>query len=1210
MKKTVLRILTLVIVAAVAFTVVHFAVLGNNSPTDTAFTFALEDGNAILTGSTDALSGAVMLPETISGHTVVGIGENAFKDCADVTAFFLPDTVTSIGAYAFENCTGLLQAILPNGLVSIGEGAFWKCSGLVSVTVPKSVRNIGSCAFYKCDALESLIIAGTQTPIKGALNVALDIGQYIAVGNPARQALDPITTTVYCYKGSVAYSDVLQDGYCDYALLVDGTAQAAGNLTSYTVRYTDGAGADVAPAVTLNTQPVGIRIAAVAKVAENEEVVYPDPASQTIELSDNAEDNTITFVYTARTYTITFDTDGGEAKDALVYMTTDEAALGGTTRRGYSLAGWQVADVPADTHFNWGDAGTVYQPSDVVTGMYGDVTLKAVWQADSVAVTFDGQGGTPDAADLLATFGETYGELPGAVREGYTFAGWYTEDGIKIESTTTVTSTEAHTLYASWTINHYNVTVTTGGNGAASADLTTDVKYGTTVTLTAEPDTGYAFAAWETEDAAIENNAFVMPDKAVTISAVFTAIEYTVSFDPDGGDAKDALIYTIADDAVLGATTKTGYAFVCWKVSAANGNWGASGTVYAADTSVSGKYGNITLKAVWRANTITVTYDAQGGTIASESKNVTVGGTYGTLISASREGYTFDGWYTEATGGTKIESSTTVTQTSNHTIYAYWTINKYNVTLATDNNGSVSADATENVEYGTTVTLTATAKPGFVFAAWVSSDVDVDAQTNTFTMPDKAVRVRATFSPIEYTVTFDANGGDAKDALVYTTLDDTALGATAKDGYTFSSWQVSVPAAEGDYNWGNTQKTYNSDQTVRGKYGDVTLKAVWIGNTVTLTYDAQGGSATASTKPVTVGSKYGTLARATRVGYTFGGWFTSAEGGTQIESDTIVAQTVDHTVFAHWTINKHDVTVITDGSGTASADLTAEVEYGTTVTLSAEPNTGYNFLGWESSAVTVAKDNTFSMPDKSVTIKAVFAANDYMIAFDANGGENEMLPIDAQYDADVELPACTFERTGFAFLGWALTVDAEEPEIEDAASVKNLTATLNDTVTLYAVWKDIKVELIAKEGSTTVIDPTNNFIYGLKFEITADELLNDYLDVIGNGRLELETIQVGTGTVVELYNENTGELVDRYTVIIFGDVNGDGLLGSDDITKTRRMAARVDDESSFALTNPYAFAANVFEDDMVNSSDVTTIRSMAARIVGIDQVTRRTFALN
>lgn len=1198
MKKTVSKILVLVVAAAVAFTVVHFAVLGNNTPTDTEFTFAVEDGNAILTGSTDTLSGAVMLPDSIGGHTVVGIGENAFKDCADVTAFFLPDTITSIGAYAFENCTGLKQAILPSGLVSIGEGAFWKCSGLVSMTVPASVTSIGSCAFYKCDAMESLVVPGAGTPVKGAFNVALDIGQTLAIGNPARYALDPVTTTVYCYKDSAAYIDALQDAYCSYALLEDGSENADCNWTSYTVRYTDVDGNDVADPVTLSIQPIGIRVAAVATIPEDEELAYPEESVQEIELSADAANNTMTFVYNARTYTVTYDPDGGEELEPLVYTTTDETALGTTTRFGYTLTGWVVAQEADDAHYNWGDPDTPYLTSDVVTGKFGDVTLKAVWEPVAITVTYDAQGGEADAESTLVEFAGTYGELANATREGYTFDGWYSSDGVRIEPETTVTTVENHTLFAKWSINKYDVTVITDGNGTAGADLTTDVEYGTLVTLTAEADKGYAFLAWESDEVTVADNTFSMPDTAVAVKATFAPVEYTVTFDTDGGDAKDALPYTITDSTALGTATKTGFTFFCWKVSVPDGNWGNAGSVYSAGNTVNGKYGNVTLKASWKANTMTVTYDAQGGTASVASKNVTFGGTYGTLATATREGYTFEGWYTTESGGVKIEPTTTVTEIADHTIYAYWTINKYTVMVSTDNNGFAEADATEDVAYGTLVTLTATAKPGFTFTEWVSSDVTVN--DNTFTMPDKAVQLRATFTPVEYTITFDTDGGDAKQPLTYKTTDGFVLGDATKAGYTFAGWQVTVPAESGDYNWGSVQKAYSADQTVRGRYGDVTLKAVWTGNTLTVTYDAQNGTAGAESTAVTVGSAYGTLANAVREGYTFDGWFTDATDGTEVTAETIVTETADHTLFAHWTINKYNVTVTTDGNGTASADLTEDVAYGTVVTLTTQANEGYTFLAWESSAVTVA-DNAFSMPDSAVTVNATFSANHYTIAFDASGVEQTMDAVDAQYDADVELPACTFERTGFAFLGWALTEGAETPDFEDAATVKNLTATADETVTLYAVWQDIQVELIAKEGSTTVIDPTNNFIYGLQLGIKKSELLNDYLDVIGNGRLVVVGDTIGTGTVVELYNDNTGELVDSYTLILFGDVSGDGIINSTDVTSVRNMNARLED---YDLSNPYAFAANVNPDTIINSSDVTTIRMLSAKIAEIDQVTR------
>lgn len=71
----------------------------------------------------------------------------------------------------------------------------------------------------------------------------------------------------------------------------------------------------------------------------------------------------------------------------------------------------------------------------------------------------------------------------------------------------------------------------------------------------------------------------------------------------------------------------------------------------------------------------TVNFNAGSGYCSTKSKTVTYSSTYGTLPTPTRDGYTFDGWYTSATGGTKVTSSSKVAATSNHTLYAHWTCN-------------------------------------------------------------------------------------------------------------------------------------------------------------------------------------------------------------------------------------------------------------------------------------------------------------------------------------------------------------------------------------------------------------------------------------------------------------------------------------------------------------------------------------------------------
>ena len=70
---------------------------------------------------------------------------------------------------------------------------------------------------------------------------------------------------------------------------------------------------------------------------------------------------------------------------------------------------------------------------------------------------------------------------------------------------------------------------------------------------------------------------------------------------------------------------------------------------------------------------MTVTFDAAGGSTGTSSKTVTFAETYGTLPTPTRARYAFEGWYTSASGGTRVTESTKVTAKANHTLYAHWT---------------------------------------------------------------------------------------------------------------------------------------------------------------------------------------------------------------------------------------------------------------------------------------------------------------------------------------------------------------------------------------------------------------------------------------------------------------------------------------------------------------------------------------------------------
>jgi hypothetical protein len=127
------------------------------------------------------------LEEVIIGNGVTSIGENAFRDCYDlssatipdsvtsignmafvstkITSIVIPDSVTSIGKEAFYHCKSLRSVTIGNGVTSISDGAFRECDALTAITIPDSVTSIGEWAFYLCSALTAITIPDNVTSI-------------------------------------------------------------------------------------------------------------------------------------------------------------------------------------------------------------------------------------------------------------------------------------------------------------------------------------------------------------------------------------------------------------------------------------------------------------------------------------------------------------------------------------------------------------------------------------------------------------------------------------------------------------------------------------------------------------------------------------------------------------------------------------------------------------------------------------------------------------------------------------------------------------------------------------------------------------------------------------------------------------------------------------------------------------------------------------
>lgn len=145
---------------------------------------------------------------------------------------------------------------------------------------------------------------------------------------------------------------------------------------------------------------------------------------------------------------------------------------------------------------------------------------------------------------------------------------------------------------------------------------------------------------------------------------------------------------------------------------------------------IAGNYGSKFSNRATATCTVTpasylVTFDPNGGKVSPESTAVTINKPYGTLPTPNRTGYKFAGWYTEKTGGTKVESDTTVGKDPPTRLYAHWTANKYLVYFDANGGefntaGGTVSKKNSTVTYGSKYNSmpTPTRTGGYNFAGW------------------------------------------------------------------------------------------------------------------------------------------------------------------------------------------------------------------------------------------------------------------------------------------------------------------------------------------------------------------------------------------------------------------------------------------------------------------------------------------------------------
>ena len=664
---------------------------------------------------------------------------------------------------------------------------------------------------------------------------------------------------------------------------------------------------------------------------------------------------------------------------------------------------WQT--IPGTLVFDANDEHKYQQPEPAVTAA---IRVKLLGPEDAPAITTTtlpgGTVGSPYHHQLQATGGgfilwELFsGELP----DGLTLKQTTGE----ISGTPTAEQTAQFTVRAlnsvgndkkelSITITNapaaeHTITVTTAGGGTASAS-STSATAGTEITLTATPNTGYHFKEWQVESLAglvITNNKFTMPDSNVAIKAIFE------------------------EDSPF-APTK---------------------------------------------HTVTVKTDGNG--IAFASPLLAVTGTEITLTAMPKEGYHFKEWQV-ISGGVAIENNKFLMPDTNVEVNAVFEKDappaptdpgkpSISVTGAYTYNGSehtatvsgynpatmdiAGNTATDAGDYTVRVTSKtgrwADGSTGAVTAAWSIGKATQEA-------PNGLIGVAPTTE----------GGSDGKITGVDATMEYRAESETIYTTCTGIEIE-NLPA-------GNYFVRYAEDHNhFASPDAEVTVGEGTPLADCTITFNASGGSGSMDSVTVNAGTIYilpacGFTAPADQE---FKAW---EIGGTEYKVGDSYTVLVDTEIKALWensviTPTTYTVTVSNDGNGTASASH-AKAAAGTEITLTATPQIGYHFKGWqvESPAGLVITNNKFTMPDGNVDVKAIFekdappAPTEFIVTFDGNGGTPSVGSMTTTDRKLTSLPSAS--RSGsYSFYGWYT---------EKSGGTKITTDTVfHANATVYAHW--------------------------------------------------------------------------------------------------------------------------------------------------------------
>lgn len=474
---------------------------------------------------------------------------------------------------------------------------------------------------------------------------------------------------------------------------------------------------------------------------------------------------------------------------------------------------------------------------------------------------------------------------------------------------------------------YITTSVTPENGGTLSGEGTYD--YNSSVQAEAVPATGYALEGiYAGEQKVSSGTAYTFPateDMALQARFVIQKFTLTVNSDPSaGGSVEGAGEYEYNTSTTVRATANEGYRFVRWEK---DGQEVSTQTEYTFNMPAQ----NTTLTAIFEQSEYELTINTQGqGTVTGAGKY-----SFNESVSATAnpaEGYHFAKWLRNGNDAGTSNPYQFRMPSEPLTLTAVFDPNEYRISVNVIEGGTVSGDGVH--KYGSTATLVATASPGYIFEGFYDGEERVSgSSTYSFTVGIGDKTLTAKFKPNTFTITvISGSGGTATGSGTFPYGEERQITATPDEGHVFVEWQ--------DAN-GYVSKDNPYTITVEK---NITYTAIFDVGTYSLNVSGTTGGSVQGGGPCKYGSSQ-TITAIAQTGYSFSHWEKNGQyiGGTPTMQ--IIIGTTNNYV-AHFTINRHTLTVQGEGLQGANVSVTGggTYDYGSNVNLTSSCRD--TFLGW------------------------------------------------------------------------------------------------------------------------------------------------------------------------------------------------------------------------------------------------------------------------